>query len=136
MKYWLIKSEPFKYSWEQFCTDKKTNWDGVRNYAARNNLRAMKKGDLCLFYHSNEGMCIVGIAKVTKEHFPDPTANEGDWSSVEVRPWKKLNEPVTLATIKNDPVLSKMEMIRLNRLSVTQVKQEEFDRILLLGKVK
>ena len=91
MNYWLIKSEPFKYSWDQFKTDKKTCWDGVRNYQARNNLKAMKKGDLLLFYHSNEGMCIVGIAKVVKEHYQDPTTKEEAWVSVDVAPFKALN---------------------------------------------
>jgi predicted RNA-binding protein with PUA-like domain len=90
MNYWLIKSEPFKYPWEQFKKDKKTTWDGVRNYAARNNLRDMKKGDLAFFYHSNEGVEIVGIAKVTKEHFQDPTTSETAWLAVEFAPFKEL----------------------------------------------
>ena len=133
MNYWLIKSEPFKYSWEQFVKDKETFWDGVRNYGARNNLRAMKKGDLCLFYHSNEGLCIVGIAKVSKEASPDPTATEGDWSGVHVKPFKKLKKEITLAEIKKDPLLKTMELVKLSRLSVSKVKPEEFDKVLLLG---
>ena len=100
MAYWLIKSEPFKYSWDQFVKDKKTFWDGVRNYAARNNLKAMKKGDLAFFYHSNEGVEIVGIAKVVKEAYPDPTIDDERWVAVDFSPVKKLKNPVTLAQIK------------------------------------
>lgn len=134
MNYWLIKSEPFKYSWEQFSKDKKTMWDGVRNYQARNNLRAMKKGDLALFYHSNEGMEIVGIAKVLKEHYPDPTSDQTDtWSVVDFAPFKKLPKPVGLNQIRGESTLSGMEMLRLNRLSVTHVKKEEFDLICAMG---
>ena len=103
MNYWLIKSEPFKYPWEQFKKDKKTIWDGVRNYGARNNLRDMKKGDLAFFYHSNEGVEIVGIAKVTKEHFQDPTTEEKAWVAVEFAPLKALKKPVTLETLKKIP---------------------------------
>jgi predicted RNA-binding protein with PUA-like domain len=133
MNYWLIKSEPFKYSWEQFTKDKKTCWDGVRNYAARNNLKAMKKGDLALFYHSNEGLCIVGIAKVVKEHYQDPTTEETAWVSVDFAPYKALKKPVTLADIKADKFLQNMQLVKLSRLSVGVVTQEEFDKILLLG---
>ena len=133
MNYWLIKSEPFKYSWDQFNKDKKTSWDGVRNYAARNNLRAMKKGDLALFYHSNEGLCIVGIAKVVKEHYQDPTTAEVAWSAVDFAPFKKLKTPVTLAQIKTDEYLKEMQLVKLSRLSVGVVKPEEFDRICMLG---
>ncbi len=133
MNYWLIKSEPFKYSWDQFVKDKKTGWDGVRNYAARNNLRAMKKGDLALFYHSNEGLCIVGIAKVVKEHYQDPTTEETAWVSVDFAPFKALKKPVTLADIKADKFLQNMQLVKLSRLSVGIVTQEEFDKILLLG---
>jgi predicted RNA-binding protein with PUA-like domain len=136
MNYWLVKSEPFKYSWDQFVKDKKTVWDGVRNFAARNNLRAMKKGDLVLWYHSNEGKEIVGIAKVLKEHYPDPTATEGDWSVVELTPFKKLNKPVSLEQIKADKKLQQMDLVRLNRLSVGTVKQVEFDHILSLSETK
>jgi predicted RNA-binding protein with PUA-like domain len=133
MNYWLIKSEPFKYSWEQFNKDKKTGWDGVRNYAARNNLKAMKKGDLALFYHSNEGLCIVGIAKVVKEHYQDPTTEETAWVSVDFAPYKALKKPVTLADIKADKFLQNMQLVKLSRLSVGIVTPEEFDKILLLG---
>jgi predicted RNA-binding protein with PUA-like domain len=133
MNYWLIKSEPFKYSWDQFTKDKKTGWDGVRNYAARNNLKAMKKGDLALFYHSNEGLCIVGIAKVVKEHYQDPTTEETAWVSVDFAPFKALKKPVTLADIKADKFLQNMQLVKLSRLSVGIVTQEEFDKILLLG---
>ncbi len=133
MNYWLIKSEPFKYSWDQFKKDKSATWDGVRNYAARNNLRSMKKGDLAFFYHSNEGLCIVGIAKVTKEHFQDPTTTETAWLAVEFAPFKALKKPVTLAQMKEDEKLKNMDLIRLSRLSVGAVRPEEFDYICLLG---
>lgn len=134
MNYWLIKSEPFKYSWDQFQKDKKTMWDGVRNYQARNNLKEMKKGDLALFYHSNEGLEIMGIAKVVKEHYEDPTAEEsGTWVVVDFAPFKKFPHPVSLARIKTEPSLAGMEMLRLNRLSVTRVKAEEFDFICGIG---
>ncbi len=133
MNYWLIKSEPFKYSWDQFKKDKKTCWDGVRNYQARNNLKAMKKGDLLLFYHSNEGMYIVGIAKVLKEYYQDPTTTDEAWVSVDVAPFKALKTPVTLAQIKADEYLKDMQLVKLQRLSVGMVKPEEFDRICMLG---
>lgn len=136
MNYWLVKSEPFKYSWEQFEKDKKTVWDGVRNYAARNNLRAMKKGDLVFWYHSNEGLEIVGIAKVVKEFYPDPTATDGDWSVVELKPFKKLKKPVKLEQIKADKKLQQMDLVRLARLSVGVVRPEEFDHILALSETK
>ena len=133
MNYWIIKSEPFKDSWDQFKKDKKTCWDGVRNYQARNNLKAMKKGDLLLFYHSNEGMCVVGIAKVVKEFYQDPTTTEDAWVSVDVAPFKTLKKPVTLAEIKADEYLKEMQLVKLQRLSVGIVKPEEFDRICMLG---
>jgi predicted RNA-binding protein with PUA-like domain len=133
MQYWLVKSEPFKYSWDQFVVDKETFWDGVRNYLARNNMRAMKKGDLVLFYHSNEGMEVVGIAKVSKEHYPDPTAEDDTWSVVNLKPVKKLKNPVTLATIKSEPRLAQIQLLRLNRLSVIALTPHEFDVILQLG---
>jgi predicted RNA-binding protein with PUA-like domain len=133
MQYWLVKSEPFKYSWDQFVADKETFWDGVRNYLARNNMRSMKKGDLVLFYHSNEGMEVVGVAKVSKEHYPDPTAEDDTWSVVNLKPVKKLKNPVTLATIKSEPRLAQIQLLRLNRLSVTALTHHEFDVILQLG---
>ena len=136
MNYWLVKSEPYKYSWEQFEKDKQTIWDGVRNYAARNNLRGMKKGDLVLWYHSNEGLSIVGIAKVSKEFYPDPTATEGDWSVVELKPFKKLKKPVTLEQIKGDKRFANMDLVRLSRLSVGTVKPAEFDWIMEMAETK
>ncbi len=136
MNYWLVKSEPFKYSWEQFVKDKKAVWDGVRNYAARNNMRAMKKGDLVFFYHSNEGLEIVGIAKVVKEHYQDPTTTDEAWSVVELAPFKALKKTVTLETIKKDKKLANMQIIKLSRLSVSAVKAEEFDHILVLSETK
>ena len=133
MNYWLIKSEPTAYSWGEFKKDKKTAWTGVRNYAARNNLRAMKKGDLCLFYHSNEGLCIVGIAKVIKEAYQDPTTKEEAWVCVDVAPFKTLKTHPTLAQLKADPLLKDMQFVKLGRLSVSVVKKEEFDKVCLLG---
>ncbi len=136
MQYWLIKSEPFKYPWDQLVKDKKAIWDGVRNYRARNNMRVMKIGDQLLFYHSNEGLEIVGIAEVSKEHFQDPTTEETAWVAVEVKPLKKLKNPVSLAYIKSDPVLSKMELVKLSRLSVAAVSAAEFELICKLGGIK
>lgn len=135
MNYWLIKSEPFKYSWEQFKKDKKTCWDGVRNYAARNNLRDMKKGDLAFFYHSNEGMEIVGIAKLVKEHYQDPTTNETAWLAVDFAPHKELKKPVRLEELKKNPFFKNMDLIRLARLSVGKVTETEFFKICDLGGV-
>jgi len=136
MNTWLVKSEPFKYSWQQLVTDGKARWDGIRNFEARNNLRAMKKGDLCLFYHSNEGKEIVGVAEVVKEAYPDPTADEGDWSVVDLAPKKPLAVPVSLATIKADKKLTDIEMLRRNRLSVTKILPAELTHILKLAKTK
>ena len=136
MNYWLVKSEPFKYSWEQFEKEKQTFWDGVRNYAARNNLRAMKKGDLVLWYHSNEGMEIVGIAKVAKEAYQDPTTDEADWVVVDLKPFKKLKKPVSLIQVKSDKRLVNMDLVRLGRLSVQTVKENEWDIIIELSDTK
>lgn len=136
MNYWLIKSEPSAYSWEQFKKDKKTDWTGVRNYAARNNLRDMKKGDLAFFYHSNEGVEIVGIAKVTKESFQDPTTKETAWLAVEFVPYKDMKTPVKLEQIKKEDTLANMDLVRLSRLSVGKVTEAEFDKICLMGGVK
>lgn len=133
MNYWLIKSEPFKYPWEQLLKDKRTCWDGVRNYAARLNLRAMKKGDLALFYHSNEGKEVVGVAKVVKEHYQDPTTDDERWVAVDVAPVETLKKPVGLDVIKADERLQDMALVRLGRLSVSPVKKEEFDRIMELA---
>lgn len=126
MSYWLVKSEPFKYSWDQFVLDKQTFWDGVRNYGARNNLKAMKKGDLVLFYHSNEGVEIVGIAKVVKESYQDPTTEETAWVVVDLKPVKKLKKTVPLSIIKKDNRLADMDLVRLGRLSVQTVKESEW----------
>jgi predicted RNA-binding protein with PUA-like domain len=133
MNYWLLKSEPFKYSWDDLVKDKRTYWDGVRNYQARNNMRAMSKGDLALYYHSNEGKEVVGIAEIVKEHYPDPTATEGDWSVVEVKPKKRLKNPVTLKQIKADKKLTEMKLVKQGRLSVCPVTKTEFDYIIKLG---
>lgn len=130
MAYWLVKSEPFKYSWDQFVQDKQTFWDGVRNYGARNNLKGMKKGDLVLFYHSNEGVEVVGIAKVAKEYYQDPTTEEDAWVVVDLKPVKKLKHPVPLEMIKKDPRLTNMDLVRLGRLSVQTVKDDEWDIIM------
>lgn len=133
MTYWLAKTEPNVFSWDDL-EKKPANWDGVRNYAARNHLRAMQKGDLVFIYHSNIGKEIVGIAKVTKEHFPDPTAKEGDWSAVEVKADKKFKMTLTLEAIKNHPTLKNMIMIKIGRLSVTPVTAAEAKLILDLTK--
>jgi len=133
MNYWLIKSEPSVYSWDQLKKDKKACWDGVRNYAARNNLRDMQKGDLCFFYHSMDTTEIVGIAKVVKTHYQDPTTTETAWLAVDVAPFKSFKKPVTLAQIKQEPALQNMDLVRISRLSVGKVRVEEFDLICKLG---
>ena len=134
MNYWLVKSEPFKYSWEQFCTDKKTFWDGVRNYQARNNLRAMAKGDEVLFYHSNEGLAIVGIATVAKTAYQDPTTDDTNWVAVDLKPLKALKNTVSLATMKQTPGLENLALIKQGRLSVCPVTPMEYKIILDLAK--
>jgi len=131
--YWLVKSEPSVYGWEQLVKDKKTSWDGVRNYAARNHLKAMKKGDEVLFYHSNEGMEIVGIAKVDKEFYQDPTTDDANWVVVDLKPHKKLKNPVTLSQIKTDKRLQEMALVRLGRLSVQPVTEKEWKIIMELA---
>jgi predicted RNA-binding protein with PUA-like domain len=136
MQYWLIKSEPFKYSWDQFVKDGQTFWDGVRNFRARNNLRAMKKGDEVFFYHSNEGLEIVGIAKVAKEAYQDPTTADPNWVVVDFKPVKKLKNPVSLATIKADERLASMELVKLGRLSVAAVTEDEWKIVLKLSNSK
>lgn len=136
MAFWLVKSEPFKYSWDNLVADKVTYWDGVRNYGARNNLRNMKKGDLVLFYHSNEGVEIVGIAKVAKEFYQDPTTEDAAWVVVDLKPVKKLKNSVPLAVIKKDVRLACMDLVRLGRLSVQTVKQDEWDVIMDLAEGK
>lgn len=130
MNYWLVKSEPSTYSWEQLVKDNKTTWDGVRNYAARIHLRAMKKGDEVLFYHSNEGMEIVGIAKVQKEAFQDPTTLDDRWIAVELKAYKKLKAPVSLTQIKNEKRLNDMALVRIGRLSVQPVTEKEWNIIM------
>lgn len=133
MNYWLIKSEPFKYAWDTFIKEGQTFWDGVRNYQARNNLREMKVNDLALYYHSNEGKEIVGIAKIVKEAYQDPTTTDPQWVAVDVVPVGPLQKPVTLATIKADDLLKQMELVRQGRLSVTKVTREQFDRVIELS---
>lgn len=133
MNHWLVKSEPHKYSWEKFNQDGRTFWDGVRNYQARNNLRDMKEGDLVLFYHSNEGKEVVGVAKVVKSSYQDPTTTDPNWLVVDLAPVKGLKNPVTLEQIKADPQLKDIGLVRQGRLSVMGMKKEEFDRILELG---
>ena len=133
MAHWLVKSEPSKYSWDQFVKDKQTFWDGVRNYAARINLNAMKKGDEVLFYHSNEGVEIVGIAKVAKEAYPDPTSESDAWVVVDLKPVKKLKKPVPLSVIKADKRLTNMALVRLGRLSVQPVTEDEWKLVMELA---
>ncbi|MBS1574913.1 MAG: EVE domain-containing protein [Bacteroidetes bacterium] len=130
MAYWLVKSEPSTYSFEQLQKDGSTIWDGVRNYAARGHLRAMKKGDLAFFYHSNEGTEIVGIAKVAKEAYQDPTTTEEAWVAVDLKPYKKIKKPVTLAQIKGDKRLAQMALVRLGRLSVQPVTDKEWEIVM------
>lgn len=136
MAFWLVKSEPFKYSWDQFVKDKKTHWDGVRNYAARNNMKAMKKGEKLLFYHSNEGVEVVGIAEVAKEFYQDPTTDNEAWVVVDLKPVKKLKKSVPLSIIKDDPRLKNMALVKLSRLSVQPVTDEEWEVIMELGEMK
>jgi predicted RNA-binding protein with PUA-like domain len=133
MQYWLVKSEPVKYSWEKFNEDGRTFWDGVRNYQARNNLREMKEGDLVLFYHSNEGKAVVGIAKVVREFYQDPTTSDPNWVVIDLVPVEPLKTPVTLEVIKADESLQNIHLVRQGRLSVMGLKREEFDRIIELG---
>lgn len=133
MQHWLVKSEPFKYSWEKFNKDGRTFWDGVRNFQARNNLRAMKEGDLVLFYHSNEGKNVVGIAKVVKEAYQDPTTSDPNWVVVDLAPVQSLANPVTLEQIKAEESLKDISLVRQGRLSVMPLKATEFDKILEMG---
>jgi predicted RNA-binding protein with PUA-like domain len=135
-QYWLVKQEPEAYSWSDLVKDGRTAWTGVRNFQARNNLRAMKKGDPVFFYHSVTDKQVVGIARVDKEHYTDPTANEGDWSVVDLVPMKALKRPVTLDQIKGDKVLQNMKLVRQSRLSVTPLSEAEFKRLLELSETK
>jgi predicted RNA-binding protein with PUA-like domain len=134
--YWLVKSEPYKYSFAQLLTDKRTVWDGVRNYEARNHLRAMKKGDLLLFYHSNEEKAVVGVARLAREAYPDPSAEGEDWSAVDVEPVVALKAPVELDVIRSDPSLTDIALLKRTRLSVVPVSREHFEHLLTLGKTK
>ena len=134
MQYWLVKQEPESYSWSAFTKDSGTAWTGVRNFQARNNLRSMKKGDLVLYYHSVSDKHVAGIARVAKEAYPDPTADEGDWSCVDLIPVKPLQVPVSLEAIKSDKVLADMLLVRQGRLSVQPVTKPQFQRILKMGK--
>jgi len=133
MNHWLVKSEPHKYSWEKFKEDGRTFWDGVRNYQARNNLKEMRTGDLVLFYHSNEGKEVVGIAKVVNEAYQDPTTSDKNWVVVDLEPVETLKHPVTLEQVKADDRLKDIGLVRQGRLSVMALKGEEFDRIIELG---
>ena len=133
MNYWLVKSEPEAYAWSQLLSDGKTAWTGVRNFQARNNLRAMKKGDAVFFYHSVSDKMVVGLARVTKEFYPDATAETGDWSCVDLAPEKSLKKPVSLETIKADKILSEMPLVKQSRLSVTPLTQEQAERLLKLS---
>jgi predicted RNA-binding protein with PUA-like domain len=126
MNYWLVKSEPSTYSWDQLVKDKKTTWDGVRNYAARIHLRSMKRGDEVLYYHSNQGTEIVGIAKVEKEAYQDPTTTDTNWVAVDLKAFKRLKNPVTLVQIKADKRLKEMALVRIGRLSVQPVTEKEW----------
>lgn len=130
MNYWLVKSEPFKYSWQDLLNDGSTYWDGVRNYQARNNLKKMKKGDKVLFYHSNKGLEVVGVSEVTKEYYQDPTTDDERWVVVDLEPLKTLNNPVSLKSIKADERLSDIALVKQSRLSVMPIKKEEFEIIL------
>ena len=136
MNYWLVKSEPEAYSWSRLVKDGVTAWTGVRNFAAQNNLRAMKTGDEVFFYHSGEEKSVVGLARVAKEFYSDPTAKEGDWSAVDLAPEKFMAKPVTLAQIKGDKILKEMVLARQSRLSVSPVTREQSARLLALSKTK
>jgi len=136
MNYWLVKSEPAAYAWSQLVQDGKTAWTGVRNFQARNNLRAMKKGDPVFFYHSVTDKQVVGLARVVKTFYPDATATEGDWSCVDLEPDQALKQPVSLDSIKTDAVLKDMPLVKQSRLSVTPLTQAQAERILKLGKTE
>jgi len=131
--HWLVKSEPFKYSWDDLVDDGSTHWDGVRNYEARNNLQAMKVGDLALYYHSNEGKEVVGIARIVGEAYPDPTIDDPTWVVVDLAPLQRLEEPVTLADVKAEPALAEMFLVKRGRISVVPVTAVEFERVLVMG---
>ncbi|HEV2318443.1 MAG TPA: EVE domain-containing protein [Verrucomicrobiae bacterium] len=134
MNYWLVKSEPGAYAWPQFLKEGRSAWTGVRNFAARNHLRAMKKGDLVAFYHSGEEKSVIGLARVEREFYPDPTDTAGDWSCVDLVPVQTMARPVTLSQIKADKVLRDMAFVKQTRLSVCPMTQGQFERINQLGK--
>jgi predicted RNA-binding protein with PUA-like domain len=134
--YWMVKQEPETYSWQDLVKDGKTDWTGVRNFQARNNLRNMKAADEVLFYHSGKEKAVVGVAEVTKGAYPDPTANDGDWVAVDIKPVRKLGEPVTIAALRADAELSGVPLLRQTQLSVMPLTKKEFDRIVKLGTVK
>ncbi|MCB0430021.1 MAG: EVE domain-containing protein [Flavobacteriales bacterium] len=136
MNHWLVKSEPTTYAWEQLLKDKKTSWDGVRNYAARLHLMDMKKGDLVLYYHSNQDRSIVGVAEVTKTHYQDPTTDDDRWVAVDIKPVQSFNKPVTLSEVKAEPKLQQIALVRIGRLSVMPLKKTEFDCLLKMGQTK
>lgn len=136
MNYWLVKSEPFKYSWDKFVADGQTFWDGVRNYQARNNLRGMEVGDRVLFYHSNEGLAVVGIAEVIKSSYPDPTIDDERWLAVDLKPIEAVPHPVTLSEMKQMPGLEQLALIKQSRLSVCPVTKAEYKLILKMGGIK
>ncbi|MEY4929928.1 MAG: hypothetical protein RI909_652 [Bacteroidota bacterium] len=131
MNYWLMKTEPSAFSWDDLVRDKKAVWDGVRNFQARNNLKAMKKGDFAFIYHSMEDKAVIGIAEITREHFPDP--KDKDWAAVEIKPIQKLKNTVTLGAIKLEKRLADMVLVKNSRLSVQPVKKEEFDLVIAMG---
>lgn len=133
MAHWLMKSEPFKYSWDQMMADGRTHWDGVRNYQASNNLKAMKLGDRCFFYHSNEELAVVGIVEVVKEYYPDPSDEAGRFGMVDIAPIAPMPRPVTLAAIKAEPRLAEMGLVRQSRLSVSAVDEAAWSLICTMG---
>ncbi|MCH6561969.1 MAG: EVE domain-containing protein [Myxococcales bacterium] len=134
--YWLVKSEPSKYSWNDFVRDGSTYWDGVRNYAARNHLASMRKGDLVLYYHSNEGKEVVGVARVTREAYGDPTTEDERWLVVDLKPLRAFERSVLLAEIKSEPALKNLPLVRQSRLSVMPVERPHFEHILRMGKTR
>lgn len=136
MAHWLVKSEPFKYSWDRFVADGRTHWDGVRNHQAANNLKAMRVGDRAFFYHSNEGLEIVGVAEVVREYYPDPSDGSGRFGMVDLAPVLPVRVPVTLKQMKEDPLLSQMQLVRQSRLSVSAVTPEQWARVCALAGIE
>ncbi|MEZ5831907.1 MAG: EVE domain-containing protein [Dongiaceae bacterium] len=136
MNYWLMKSEPSSYSWDQLVKDKKTGWSGVRNHQASNNMRAMKVGDRVFFYHSNEGLAVVGIAEIAKTYYPDPTDKTERFGMVDIKPVMPFQTPVTMANIKKDPKLKDMVLVKNSRLSVQPVTPEQWKQVCAMGGVK